>query len=55
MFGAGDEITRLALDTNVFSIKDRTCLTLKANVFDARDELTRLMIETNVFGVVDEP
>ena len=66
MSGAGDEITRLALDTNAFSAKDGTCMTLKANVFGARHELTRLVIECqvylsvpnafgNAFVVVDEP
>ena len=54
MFSAGDEIIRLALDMNAFSAKDRTCLTLKANMFGARDELTRLLIQINAFGTGDE-
>ena len=52
-FGAGDEITGLALETNVFSAKDGTRLTQKANMFSARDELARLAIET--FRVGDKP
>ena len=54
MFGAGNEITHLALKTNAFSAKDGTCLTLKANVFGASDKLNRLVIETNAFGTGDE-
>ena len=35
-FGAGNEMTRLALEMNGFSAKDGTHFTLKANVFGAR-------------------
>ena len=38
MFGAGDEITHLTLEMNVFSAKDGTRLTLKLNVFGAIKE-----------------
>ena len=52
--GAGNEISHLALEMNVFSAKDGTHFTLKANVFGARDELTRLAIETNAIGTRDK-
>ena len=55
MFGAGDKITGLALETNAFSIKDGTRLMLKANLLSARHELTRFVIETNAFGIRDDP
>ena len=35
VFGAGDEITRLALESNALSTEDGTRLMLKANVFGA--------------------
>ena len=54
LFGAGNEITRLALETNAFSAKDGMCLTVKENMLGARDELIRLVIETNTFGTGDE-
>ena len=55
VFGAGDEITCLALETNAFSVKDETRLMVKANVFGARNEITRLVIKTNAFGIGNEP
>ena len=52
--GAGDEITRLRLETKACSAKDGTRLMLKANMVGARDKLTGLAIETIAFGTRGE-
>ena len=54
MFGAGDEITHLRLETKVCSTKDSMCLVLKVDMFGARDKLTRPEIEMNAFGTGGE-
>ena len=54
-FDAGDETTHFALETNAFSAKGRTRLTLKANVFGAGNELICLAIYMNAFHVEEEP
>ena len=51
-FGAGDEITRLQLETKVCSAKgERGLLMLKAIMFGGRDEIA---IETNALGTGGE-